>query len=161
MRITVRGVSHFVESIITALLADGNLWQIVIAIIVVVAGSSAVSAWITGGFAAKRESKAFRREVRAKALEAIGDAYSNYMSYGNASNPPVLDEKRDQKIATASSIMQARVAAIGDTSLLTVASKLVIEGESFASQNEETRYSDVESTFISLITKIATTVPEK
>lgn len=142
-------------------LANLDVWQVAAAILVVVAGSSALSAWITGGFESHRLSKTFRREVRAKALEAVGDAYATYTRYGNAVSPPVVNEKRDQQVAAASAIMQARVAAIGATSLLSVASKLVIEGESFASQDEETNITTVEATFVSLITEIAKTVPEK
>ena len=146
---------------IIKVLAGAELWQIAIAILVVVAGSSATSAWITGAFESRRDSKSFKREVRAAALEAAGSAYSTYLRYGNAASPKAYDEKRDQQIATASANAQARVGAIGSSDLLTLVVALVEVGELFASQDEDTSVQAVNAAFAKLVADISASIPAK
>lgn len=142
-------------------LAGAELWQIVLAILVAVAGSSAASAWITGGFEARRASKSFKREVRAAALEAAGDAYSTYLRYGNSIDPPVFDEERDQNLAVATATVQARVGAIGDTALLELVGAFVDKGELFAAQNEDTSVQAVNEEFAKVVYEISRSIPAK
>lgn len=146
---------------IIAALAKANVWQLAGAVLVVVAGSSAVSAWITGSFESRRASKSFKREVRAAALDAASTAYSAYVRFGSAMNPVLYDEARDKKLAAVSAVVQAKVAAIGSTGLLELAVTLVEVGELFAGQNEDTSVQVVHDAFAELVFEISRSIPEK
>jgi len=142
-------------------ITEANVWQLAIAAIAVVAGSSAVSSWISSGFTSRTASKTFRRDVRSAALTAIGEAYSVYLRYGNATSSRVTDPKRDQEVAEISARMHVRVAAVGDEALLNLSGIFSTTGELFASQNEDTSVVELDDSFTRLVTALANGVPAK
>lgn len=147
------------DAIVDAL-QKAELWQIGIAAVLVVAGSSAASAWISGLFASRKDNKAFKREVRERALKTIGEAYAVYLQYGNQAVQPAVDAERDQKVAYASSTLEVAVAAVGQTSLLVPAANLAELGELFASKDVDTSVQQVQSALQALIWDISEGIPE-
>ena len=137
-----------------------ELWQIGLADILVVAGSSAASAWISGMFSSRKDSKSFKREVRERALKIIGESYAVYLQYGNQASQPTLDAERDQRVAYASSTLEVAVAAIGQTDLLVPAANLVDLGELFASKDADTNALEVQAALQALIWDISEGIPE-
>jgi hypothetical protein len=142
-------------------IVDAELWQLAIAVLVIIAGSSAASALIQSAFTSRTASKDFRRQVRAQALEALGNAYVLYLQYGNASAVAVMDPLRDGTLATASAKLHVAIAQTGDTGLMPGVQQFVILGELFASQNEDTGYAVVEALFTEIATSIAKSIPGK
>jgi len=147
------------DDIIKAL-ATTNIWTIAIAVIVVVASSSAAGAWISSGFQSRTASKGFRREVRRAALESVGRAYSLYLKYGNQ-EVSLTDSERVQLVSEASALMRTAVAATGDRDLLDESEGLVALGELFASSDEATSVAAVDEAFIQLARTLAAGIPAK
>ena len=153
-----KGVSdlNIVEAILNL-----QFWQVVLVVILAVAGSSAASAFIAGRFESGRQSRTFRREVRREALNAIGQAYGQYLKYGNTNAPAVVDPTRDQEIAERTAAMHVAIAAIGDKKLLPLGQRFARLGESFASLDEAISVSAVNSEFTELIKEISLQIPER
>ncbi|MHA6695628.1 hypothetical protein [Homoserinimonas sp. A520] len=142
-------------------LAELEVWQLGLAVLVVVAGSSATSAWITSSFQARTASKAFRREVRREALKAVGRSYALYLQYGSAAALVVTDPKRDQALAEAAASMHAAVAGLGKKSPLSASRMFALMGEMYAAQNEDTSISELDESFTSLISTVSNGIPAK
>lgn len=141
--------------------AELELWQVGLAVLIVVAGSSATSAWITSAFEASTASKAFRRSVRARALKSIGRSYALYIRYGSVAKPSVVDPERDEALAEAGATMHAAVAGLGKNAPLMDSKIFSLTGELFAAQNEDTSVSELDGIFTNLIEKISNGIPEK
>ena len=145
-------------------LIDGLLsldfWSILLLAVITIAGSSAASALITSSFASRSSSKAFRRDVRGRALDAIGRAYGGYLKYGNRPGK-VVDPDRDAELAELSAQMHVAVAAAGDDSLLPSSQTFALKGELFAAKNEDTSISELDKLFSELIKTLAEQIPSK
>ncbi len=141
-------------------LAEAELWQLAIAALLVVVGSSAASALVAGLFESRRHSKGFRRESRARVLDALGVTNSLYVKYGN-SPLDVEDEDRDQALAKASSSLVVAVAATGKPKLIKQCSSFMEEGELFASHALEGSAGVLNEEFVELARKLAKGIPAR
>ncbi|WEK61496.1 MAG: hypothetical protein P0Y60_01665 [Candidatus Microbacterium colombiense] len=148
------------EDLIEQLL-DGDIWVVVGAIIVTVAGSSAAAAGINSFAEGRRAAKGFRREVRDRALTAVGDAYTTYLRLGGIVGGPTAtaSEEADGALFKATSTVHSRVAAVGDAATYSLVSDFVATGELYAGHNEDTSVSDLDGKFDSLIRKLNEGIP--
>lgn len=139
------------EAFLTAV-SKLELWQVIVAALIVVAGSSAASALITSLFESSRFKGKSRRDARSAALTSIGNAYATYLSIGNTKKPHPSD---DAKVAEAGAHMLSETAKVGQKLHLTDAEAFRQLGERFASKDEDTSASEIREKFINLITDMS------
>ncbi|WP_086462083.1 hypothetical protein [Agreia sp. VKM Ac-1783] len=144
---------------IIAAIFGADIWQIALAVVVAVAGSSAASAWITSAFTSSGNSKTFRRDVRHQALVKLGAAYQLFSTVGAAAHVSTNDD--EERIAQVSAEARVAVAQIGDENLLTLVDLFVLAGELYSAKDEETSYVSLDEKFISLVQKITKGIPAK
>lgn len=146
-------------SALVDLLGD-NIWTVVVAVVVAVAGSTAAAALINNLFEGKRLAKGFRREVRDKALVAASDAYYTYLQYGAADTPEDGVAARDTALFRATATTHARVAAVGDETLYGLVGVFVSTGELYAGGNEDTSVTDLDDKFDALVRSLNKGIPK-
>lgn len=128
--------------------ANLDLWQVIAAALIVVAGSSAASALISSLFENSRVKSKAQRDARSAALTSIGNAYATYLTIGNTKKAGADD---DARVAESGAIMLSETAKVGKKLHLADAEKFRTLGERFASKDEDTSVAALRQAFLNLI----------
>lgn len=140
-------------------LVSTPLWQLALAVLMTVAGSSAISALIKSLFDARASRLLFKRQSRATALSAIGNAYATYLKFAGEEAASFDTGKRDELVTEVSAAMYIATASIGEKKLLDKALALSSHGELYAVHDEEISAGTVSDKFQSLVEGISRGIP--
>ncbi|UOQ57261.1 hypothetical protein MUN78_16650 [Leucobacter allii] len=133
---------------------DANIWLVLLGVLGVIVGSSALTMWIQKLAESREQGKIFKRSARSGALDAAGIAYVEYMRYQTSDDP-----EKDIVIATTQAKVYGEIARAGDTKLLDKARAFIQIAERYAAADPETSAEAYDAAFDSLIDEIVRSTP--
>lgn len=136
-----------------------NPWGIAGAVIFGVAGSTSASAFITEFASSRRATKAFKREVREKAIRATADARAVFLKWGDSETWTPVDPERDAALLDAESAIHVAVASTGHTATYDKARAFLDRGMKYAAHHEYTSRQSLDDDFKALMKVLVDKLP--